>query len=234
MDLLDNPIRDYAWGSRTAIAELLGRPAPSPGPEAELWLGAHPSAPSRVRRGDEWRSLLEVVEAAPERELGARVVAEHGARLPFLLKVLAAAEPLSLQAHPSAAQARAGFDDEERRRVPMDAPERRYKDRSHKPELLCALTPFEALCGFRSLAGALELLDDLGAGELTTLRAPLLAHPDARGVRAAFEATLALGPAERTRLVGALAAAARASTSERFSAERMADEYAALYREVLA
>src|SRR4051812_1261496 len=122
MDPLENSVQEYAWGSRTAIAELLGQTRPSPRPQAELWLGAHPRAPSRVHRDGEWRSLLEVVSAAPESELGAATVAAFGPALPFLVKVLAADTPLSLQVHPDAAQAVAGFEAEERERVPLDAP----------------------------------------------------------------------------------------------------------------
>src|SRR5262245_51897895 len=124
----------YPWGSRTAIASLTGRPTPSNGPEAELWMGAHPVAPSFVVRDNERVSLQDVVTRAPQRELGDVVVRELGPRLPFLLKVLAAAEPLSLQAHPTLERARAGFDDEETSGVPIDAPNRNYKDPSHKPE----------------------------------------------------------------------------------------------------
>ena len=101
----------YAWGSRSAIAELTGRPTPTSDPEAELWMGAHPMAPSRVQRGGTSATLAEVIAKDPERELGVGIAKEFGPRLPFLLKVLAAAEPLSIQAHPSMAQARAGFDD---------------------------------------------------------------------------------------------------------------------------
>src|SRR5262245_52309259 len=129
---LDNCVQEYAWGSRTAIAELLGHPSPSPCPQAELWLGAHPSAPSRVERGGHWESLLEVIANAPEDQLGAAVVSKFGPTLPFLFKVLAAETPLSLQAHPNAEQARAGFEAEERARVPLSSSRRQYKDRHHK------------------------------------------------------------------------------------------------------
>ncbi|MDF2694613.1 MAG: Mannose-6-phosphate isomerase [Labilithrix sp.] len=104
-------------------------------------MGAHPVAPSMIERAGTPASLAEIVASAPERELGAEVVRELGPRLPFLLKVLAAAEPLSLQAHPTLEQARAGFADEEQRGIPLGAPNRNYKDPAHKPELLCALTP---------------------------------------------------------------------------------------------
>jgi len=128
---ITNTPRDYAWGSTSAIAGLLGT-EPSGGPEAELWLGAHPGSPSRVVGDD--RTLLDVVDG----------------RLPFLLKVLAAAAPLSLQAHPTPEQAVAGFEREEAAGVPVDAAQRNYKDAFHKPELIYALSdPFRALSGFR-------------------------------------------------------------------------------------
>src|ERR1700688_4418636 len=110
MYLLRPVIRPYAWGSRTAIAELQGRPVPAPGPEAELWMGAHPSAPSGVVAHDARLTTLDAVIAAdPDRELGPDCVARFGPRLPFLLKVLSADQALSIQVHPSRAQAQAGF-----------------------------------------------------------------------------------------------------------------------------
>jgi mannose-6-phosphate isomerase len=137
---ITNTPRDYAWGSPTAIAELLGIP-PSGLPEAELWLGAHPGSPSRVVGED--RTLLDVVDG----------------RLPFLLKVLAAAGPLSLQAHPTPGQAAEGFAREEAAGVPVDAPQRNYKDAFHKPELIYALSdPFRALSGFRPVAETRSVL----------------------------------------------------------------------------
>lgn len=186
MDRLACTIMPYAWGSRTAIASLTGRPV-SDGPEAELWMGAHPVAPSIVERDGKPEPLDAIIARAPERELGARVVRELGPRLPFLLKVLAAAEPLSLQAHPTSEQARAGWDDEERRGVPRDAPTRNYKDASHKPELLCALTPFTALSGFRRIDGTLRLFDALGLPEVVT---PLRKSPDASGLAETFRALM--------------------------------------------
>jgi len=137
---ITNTPRDYAWGSATAIAGLLGT-APSGGPEAEPWLGAHPGSPARVVGED--RTLLDVVAG----------------RLPFLLKVLAAAAPLSLQAHPTPAQAEEGFARENAAGVPLDAPNRNYKDAFHKPELIYALSdPFRALSGFRPVAETREVL----------------------------------------------------------------------------
>jgi len=166
VDVLQPVIRPYAWGSRTAIAELQGRPVPSDGPEAELWMGAHPSAPSVVLRDGHARGLDSVIAAAPARELGPDCAARFGGRLPFLLKVLAADKALSIQVHPSQEQAAAGFAAENARGLAPGDPARNYVDDWPKPELLCALTPFEVLAGMRTPADALELLRTLGVERL--------------------------------------------------------------------
>lgn len=190
MDRLDNPIRHYAWGSRTVIAAVQGRPVPTTEPEAELWMGAHPGAPSRLVRDGAWRDLTEVVAAAPEVELGRAVAAEHGPRLPFLLKLLAAEQPLSIQTHPDADQARAGFAAEEAAGIPRDDPRRTYVDPHHKPELLCAVTEFSTLCGFRDPAATLAILDRLDVPLLDEHVAGLRERPDGEGLRAAVTALL--------------------------------------------
>lgn len=195
MLLLDNPIQNYAWGSRTSLAELLGRP-PATQPEAELWIGAHPKAPSRLSDG---RSLLEVIRTDPEGMLGNDVQARFGARLPFLLKVLAVDSPLSLQAHPNLEQAARGFMREERAGVLIDAPERTYKDDNHKPELLCALTPFEALSGFRRPEHAAELFEALGVSSIDLGRELRSGDPDA--LKRAFSMLMTLPPEARSRVV---------------------------------
>jgi mannose-6-phosphate isomerase len=161
MYLLDNQIMPYAWGSVHAIADLLGRPAG--GPEAELWLGAHPQASSRVPAQE--ATLAELIAASPTRELGPRVAEAFAGKLPFLTKLLAAAAPLSLQAHPSKAQAAAGFARENALGIPLNAVNRNYRDDNHKPELICALTPFRALCGFRHLEATHTLMSVLGIDE---------------------------------------------------------------------
>ncbi|MBV2155642.1 mannose-6-phosphate isomerase, class I [Kitasatospora sp. SUK 42] len=155
--LLHNPVRHYAWGSPTAIPALTGT-EPDGTPQAELWMGAHPSAPSLVNG----RPLDELIAGDPEGLLGPDTVRRFGPALPFLFKVLAADRALSLQVHPTRAQAAAGYASEQARGIPLDAPERVFKDREHKPELLCALGDFEALCGFRPPAGTARLLDALG------------------------------------------------------------------------
>lgn len=206
MDVLHNPVRRYAWGSHTQIPELLGVP-PDGGPQAELWLGAHPSAPSRVTRDGRSRTLDAVVSADPERELGAAVTGAFGDRLPYLFKVLAVAAPLSLQAHPSCAQAEAGYAAEERRGVSLGAAERNYPDPHHKPELVVALTRFEALVGFRPAEQTLDLLADLRCPALAWVAEALRARADAAGLRQVLTRLLTLPEPLRGPLVDEIAAA---------------------------
>lgn len=186
MQLLHGAIRTYAWGSRTAIAEFTGRLAPTPHPEAELWLGAHPGDPARVDGPDGEVSLLDAIAADPEGELGAAVRGRFGDVLPFLVKVLAADEPLSLQAHPSSEQALEGYRCEERSGVPINSPVRNYRDRSHKPELLVALSDFQALAGFRPAARSVAFMQALQVPELDVYIALLAGQSDAAGLRALF------------------------------------------------
>lgn len=193
MHELVGALRSYAWGSRTALAELCGRPVPSAHPEAELWFGAHPADPAYIRTEGGTRSLLEVVAAHPDRELGA-TAGRFDDRLPFLLKILAAEEPLSLQAHPSAAQAQAGFARENRNGVPLDSPMRNYRDDSHKPELVVALERFEALAGFRDPVRTVELFRALEVTALDQYADLLAAQPDSDGLRTLFTSWITLPP----------------------------------------
>lgn len=167
---LDNPLQHYEWGSPTAIPRLVGRPADGQ-PVAEMWLGAHPAGSSTVMAGSHAGTpLSELVEACPEQVLGSRVRHRFGARLPYLLKVLAADRPLSLQVHPTAARAREGFRREEAAGVPRASAERSYRDAQHKPEMLVALTRFQALCGVRPVAAAVDLLAAVDCAVTTPLR----------------------------------------------------------------
>lgn len=187
MERLRNTLLEYAWGSKTALADLLGNPSPSVQPQAEMWMGAHPSAPSVLCDDPDQATLAERIDAAPKVELGPRAYRRFQGRLPFLLKVLAAAEPLSLQAHPSQLQAEQGFAREEAAGLARNAPTRSYKDRNHKPEILCALGPFEALCGFRPRKESIELLTQLDAAVLQPVLSLLSERPGPEGIRAAFE-----------------------------------------------
>lgn len=179
---LENVLRPYAWGSPTTIPALL-RLEPTGEPVAEMWIGAHPGAPSRIFA--EGTTLLAAVAADPEQLLGADVAQRYGGELPFLLKLLAAEHPLSLQTHPTIDQAHEGHAAEDAEGIPADAPHRSYQDRNHKPELLVALTEFDALCGFRPLADSARFLDRLaaaGAYELAPVRERLIANGGLRDV----------------------------------------------------
>jgi mannose-6-phosphate isomerase len=163
MDRLRAPVRDYAWGDTVFIAELQGR-RPTDEPEAELWMGAHPGAPSVLEGSGE--SLAAHIAADLEASLGD---AACFGELPFLAKVLAAAEPLSIQVHPSRRQARDGFERENAQGLALDDPTRCYRDPHHKPELVCALTPFDAKCGFRPTSETRELIASLDHAALGPL-----------------------------------------------------------------
>jgi len=157
VDKLQCTVQTYAWGNPTAIPELLGVP-PSGEPQAEMWMGAHPKAPSTLVSSGV--SLDEHIAADPTAALGP-ATAERFGRLPYLFKVLAAGKPLSIQAHPSLEQAKAGFAREDAAGIALDAFTRTYRDDNHKPEMICALTPFVGRCGFRALAATRSLFGDL-------------------------------------------------------------------------
>ncbi len=163
--MLRGTVQRYAWGSREALPRIMGEP-PTGEPQAELWLGAHHRGPSSLLRDGEDLSLDGVIAADPVGELGAETVRSFGDELPFLLKILAVDQPLSLQAHPTRRQAQAGFDAQDELGIPVDADQRSYRDRNHKPELICALEPFTAFCGFRPPSTAAELLDSLKVSDL--------------------------------------------------------------------
>ncbi|WP_422391512.1 mannose-6-phosphate isomerase, class I [Arthrobacter sp. N1] len=219
MHLLDNTLRPYAWGSERAIADLLGR-EPSGGPEAELWIGAHPDSPSAVVGADgSRRGLDHLIGEDPRALLGDDVADRYDGRLPFLLKVLAAGSALSLQVHPSLEQAGAGFDAEEAAGIPADAPHRNYRDRNHKPEMIYALSPFEALCGFRPLPESVGIFTVLAAAvapgsrshDLLDAVSALLATGGETSLRSVFT-TLLEAPAEIVRDVAAASARRAAGT----------------------
>jgi mannose-6-phosphate isomerase len=194
MDRLTGVIQPYAWGSRTAIPEFLGVP-PTGEPQAELWFGAHPLAPSLV----DGEPLDKIIADDPVDVVGEEAVLAFGPRLPYLLKVIAAAQPLSLQAHPSRAEAEAGFESEQAAGIPRDAPNRTYRDGWPKPEVLCALVETEALCGFREPSETYRLFERLGAASALELVQPLVDSNILAEERLAtvFERLLRLTPEQR-------------------------------------
>ena len=202
MERIDAVMQSYPWGSRTLIAELMGQESPSARPQAEAWFGAHPLAPSPVAG----RPLTEVIADDPDAALGPAAGMADGT-LPFLLKILAAAEPLSLQAHPTLEQAKAGYAAENELGIAPTAPHRNYRDANHKPELIVALTRFEALAGFRPVERTRELFDELAIPELGHYTVLLDAPSAEEGLRALFTTWLTLP----SRVLGDLVEAVRAA-----------------------
>jgi mannose-6-phosphate isomerase len=204
MELLASPIRAYSWGSRTAIAAIQGRPGPTEQPEAELWMGAHPDSPSTIRRpGGEIR-LDDAITSDPVGLLGAASMAHFGPRLPFMLKVLAADSPLSLQAHPDPETAARRYADE----AGLPPEQRLYTDPYAKPELLVAVDDFDTLCGFRDPGRSADVIEAMGVPELAPVVAMLRSGPIGTRLRSAVETLLRWPAPERTGIVAAVVAGA--------------------------
>jgi mannose-6-phosphate isomerase len=190
---LVNPVQEYAWGSRTAIPRLLRQPFPAEKPQAELWMGAHPKAPSQVILEEGSRlPLPELIARDPRGILGASVAEKFSGSLPFLFKVLAAAQPLSIQAHPDLEQARAGFSRENEMGIALDAFQRNYRDDNHKPEVISALTPFWAMNGFRPISQMLDLLRSVRSAAIRRPLGEFENDPTERGLKAFFAALMKL------------------------------------------
>ncbi|MBU1183064.1 MAG: mannose-6-phosphate isomerase, class I [Pseudomonadota bacterium] len=184
--LLKNIVKEYSWGSYTAIPRLLGKRPPYDKPQAELWMGAHPSGSSTVKTGGKWEPLSDLIKKNPAEILGRKCAEKYGEQLPYLFKVIAASEPLSIQAHPNLSQAKKGFKRENRLGIPPDSFNRNYKDENHKPELVCALTDFEALCGFRPVSEIVSLLTKTCSGTLKKQLNALKKNPDSSGLKSFF------------------------------------------------
>jgi mannose-6-phosphate isomerase len=183
-----------------------------------LWFGSHPGDPAWLETDTGELSLLDAVRSDPEGQLGGAVSQRFGDTLPFLMKVLAADEPLSLQAHPSAEQAVEGFEREDRLGIPVSSPIRNYRDRSHKPELLVALGTFEVLAGFRPAAKSVELMRSLAVSALDPFVNLLAGQPDADGLRALFTTWITAPQPDLDLLVPAVIDCVRSGEKE-FAAE---------------
>lgn len=208
MEHLRGTMVHYPWGTFERLHELLGT-TPDGRPLAEFWLGAHPLAPSALES-----ATLDSVLAARPHLLGEQSVAEFGHQLPFLMKVLSARHPLSLQAHPNRLQAEEGYAAEQRAGVPLNAPHRTYKDAWPKPEIMIALEEFHSLTGFRDPARTALLFHSLRAGpDVDHLMAPLTARGGEAGLQEVFLEFLALDE-DRRDVVDAVLAAAVANRDE--------------------
>ena len=175
-------IQNYAWGSLELLPKMLGTPVPSAAPEAELWFGTHHNAPSSIRLEQGTQRLDVVIEQDPLAQLGARTLEQFG-QLPFLLKILAVGRPLSIQAHPSAEQARVGYKRERAQGISPTDPRANYRDEWPKPELLCPLTEFNALCGFRPVSELVRMFGALGGACFSAAAQVLRNRPEPEALR---------------------------------------------------
>ncbi len=215
--LMQNPIQGYDWGSHDALTTLFGIPNPAGKPQAELWMGAHPNGCSEVVLAGDVQKLSTLINSAPAAVLGDATQARFGS-LPFLFKVLCAEKALSIQVHPSKAQAEAGFAREEAAGIDIKASNRNYKDPNHKPELVFALTPYQAMNGFRALPAILALFERVKLAAIADLVAALAANQNEAGLQHFFHQLLVLeGTRKEDALAGLLAYAAAHQDEETFA-----------------
>jgi len=194
---LQNTIQEYAWGSQTLIPNLMGEVSPAEKPQAELWMGAHPKAPSLVNYEGEWHPLDQLISIYPVEILGADVADRYANKLPYLFKILAASKPLSIQAHPNLEQAVEGFERENRLGVPLNAGQRNYRDDNHKPECICALSPYWALCGFRPIPEIQSFFSKIQVPEIESSVKELSTGRDSNRLKLFFQKLITLSPAEQ-------------------------------------
>lgn len=229
MELLLPGKKPYAWGSVCALQEFLQQDCDGQ-PLAELWYGAHHGAMSHLDSGP---GLAQVVQTDPVGVLGKSTARRFGHQLPFLLKMIAPAAPLSLQVHPSRARAQEMFAAEEALGLPLDDARRNYKDQNHKPELVYALTRFEALCGFRAARRAAELFECLEAPLAQHIYSTLVANPGAQGIAQVFSELLDADtrpePCAVNQVVEACRAHVQAGTSPSLRAYRTVDQLQVAY-----
>ncbi len=163
---LTGVIQHYAWGGHVFIPQLLNNNEPTDKPSAEYWMGAHPSAPSKLFIGQDWVSLNQLIAEDPATTITTSVMGRFG-ELPYLFKVLDVKDMLSIQVHPTKESAEIGFEEENKAGIPINAPHRNYKDQNHKPEVMVALSEFWLLHGFKSKEALEEVL--MNTQELTVL-----------------------------------------------------------------
>ncbi|MFQ2063562.1 mannose-6-phosphate isomerase, class I [Aeromonas veronii] len=215
--LMQNPIQGYDWGSHDSLTTLFGIPNPQGKPQAELWMGAHPNGCSEVTLAGSVQKLSSVIDRAPAAALGEATFARFGS-LPFLFKVLCAEKALSIQVHPSKAQAEAGFAKEEAAGIDIKASNRNYKDPNHKPELVFALTPYQAMNGFRAIPAILTLFERVHLPAIADLTAALVASQNEAGLQHFFHQLLVLeGARKEEALAGLLTYAAAHQDEETFA-----------------
>ncbi|EOB3674788.1 TPA: mannose-6-phosphate isomerase, class I [Vibrio vulnificus] len=204
---LDNPVKNYEWGSKTAIQSLFGIDNPNGEPQAEIWMGVHPNGCSTVFIDGESVLLSKLIQSNQEGILS-KATAEQFGELPYLFKVLAAGQALSIQVHPSKEEAEVGFAREEAQGIDRSAAQRNYRDPNHKPELVYALTPYQAMNGFRAFDDILARFTHMvGAVHMPTVQALLEDFKDNKtsyGLEAFFTGLLSLQSDDKLQSLAAL------------------------------
>jgi mannose-6-phosphate isomerase len=204
--VLENRIKEYSWGSKSFIPELLGELSPAKRPMAEMWMGTHQSGPSMAVYNNQSVPLEKLIGENPSGILGDYIAGKFSNKLPFLFKVIAAEKPLSVQAHPNMEQAKAGFLRENMGKKPMDRGDRNYRDENHKPELICALRPLWALKGFRDLEEIIDIMERLGVNAELQEAEILRKQPGVEGLKGFFIALMGIERDRRRNLLGGIVA----------------------------
>jgi mannose-6-phosphate isomerase len=200
--LLKNAIQPYSWGHKQALERLFCIDNPEHKPQAEIWMGAHPKAPSQLRlSGGKTHALDKFIAEGVEAALGEQAVHDFEGNLPFLLKVLSAAQPLSIQAHPNKQQAVEGFARENDQNIAVDVPHRNYRDDNHKPELIYALTPFKAMNGFRPFEEIIRLFSLVENETLAQWLPKLKRTPNSESLKSFYQQLMALSGEQQQKLL---------------------------------
>ncbi|MEZ8107169.1 mannose-6-phosphate isomerase, class I [Vibrio cortegadensis] len=195
---LKNQIQNYAWGSKTSISELFGIENPTNEPQAEIWMGAHPGGCSRHEENDDL--LSDIIAQNKSAVLGGYTESRFG-ELSYLLKVLAAHTPLSIQVHPNKRKSELGFSRENDQGIALNDPTRNYKDPNHKPELVYALTPYKAMNGFRPIEQIICLFDEIYIDELHQEIGFLKQEPNSSGLEHFFSSVMMLSEERKGRVL---------------------------------
>lgn len=200
---LNNPIKNFQWGCTSAFSELFKIANPHQLPQAEMWMGAHPNGSSTVTIDKEESTLVDAISSNPSLWLGDKS-GRYEDKLPFLVKILAANQPLSIQVHPSKEAAQVGFDKENELGIALDAAERNFKDANHKPELVYAITPYLAMNGFRELSSIHRLFSAAILPSLKSILDPFLAMPTQETLEQLFAAILQMDEQQKANAVSEL------------------------------
>ncbi|EMK6583567.1 mannose-6-phosphate isomerase, class I [Vibrio parahaemolyticus] len=225
---LKNPIKNFPWGSRTAICDYFGIENPTSDHQAELWMGAHPLASSGISVNGGDVRLCDAIAQNPEYWLGKQAPTSMTS-LPFLMKILAAEEPLSIQVHPSKSAAEQGFELENKKAIPLDAASRNYKDDNHKPELVYAVTPYLAMNGFREFECIVRSFDSLNIASIEDIFTPFKSKPCSMSLKAFFSALLSLTGEKKDKAISELISSLKINGSECPEEAALVERFQKLY-----